>query len=279
MAKEAYYFSHDSNARHDPKVTAMRGAYGSEGYGWYWMLVEMMRESGDYKLEMQGKYVWNAFALQLQCDSNRIEEFVNDCIHEFNLFESDDRCFWSPSLLRRMDMREQKSEVRRKAANARWNKEKAASDNQPDNANDMKMHSKSNANGMQGKESKGKEIKKKVKEIKDKTVFEDYTSNPALIDSLNSFLEMRKKIKKPMTDRAITLLLGKLNKMASSDEHKIALLEQSVLKCWQDIYELKEEGANAVHGGHAQGLRPGSNQGASDKEREIRERLSRAGRS
>lgn len=252
MAKEAYYFSHDSNARHDPKVTAMRGAYGSEGYGWYWMLVEMMRESEGYKLDMHGKYVWNAFALQLQCDSSRVEEFVKDCIHEFNLFESDDRSFWSPSLLRRMDLREQKSEVRRKAANARWSKEKAASGDQVSNADDMQMHSNSNANGMQGKESKGKENKRKVKETTDKTAFEAYTSNSALIDSLNSFLEMRKKIKKPMTDRAITLMLGKLDKQGRDDEHKIKLLEQSVLNCWQDIYELKEPVTRAGGGNNQQ---------------------------
>ncbi|MDQ7860585.1 DUF4373 domain-containing protein [Peribacillus frigoritolerans] len=55
MSKDAYYFTHDSNARHDPKVTAMRGVYGSEGYGWYWMLIEMLRESNDYKLDMHSK--------------------------------------------------------------------------------------------------------------------------------------------------------------------------------------------------------------------------------
>lgn len=168
VAKEAYYFSHDSNARHDPKITAMRGVYGSEGYGWYWMIVEMMRESEGYKLDMQGKYVWNAFALQLHCECNQIEQYVKDCINEFNLFESDGKYFWSPSLLRRMDIREQKSEIRRKAAKARWDKEKQASDNHNEDANGMQMHSNSSAIGMQGKESKGKESKgNKNKGLKD----------------------------------------------------------------------------------------------------------------
>lgn len=167
--KEAYYFSHDSNARHDPKITAMRGVYGSEGYGWYWMLIEMMRESEGYKLDLKSKYTWNAFALQLHCDSNRIEEFVNDCIQEFSLFEADDCHFWSPSLLRRMEFREQKSKARSKAAKARWDKEKRASNDTPVDAENMQMHSKSNANAMQGKESKvneskGKERKRNLKD-------------------------------------------------------------------------------------------------------------------
>ena len=157
--KEAYYFSHDSNARHDPKITAMRGVYGSEGYGWYWMLIEMMRESEGYKLDMHSKYAFNAFALQLHGDSNRIEEFINDCINEFNLFDADETHFWSASLLRRMEIREQKSEARRKAAKARWDKEKQPSEGNGENAQSMQMHSNADANGMQGKESKVKESK------------------------------------------------------------------------------------------------------------------------
>jgi len=44
MKKDAYYFSHDSNARHDPNICEMRLNYGMEGYGLYWVMIEMMRE-------------------------------------------------------------------------------------------------------------------------------------------------------------------------------------------------------------------------------------------
>jgi hypothetical protein len=42
--KDAYYFSHDTNARNDPKIAAMRQSYGVEGYGLYWIVVEMLAE-------------------------------------------------------------------------------------------------------------------------------------------------------------------------------------------------------------------------------------------
>lgn len=143
MAKEAYYFSHDSNARYDPKMTAMRSVYGSEGYGWFWILIEMMREADEYKLDMQGKYTFNSYAMQMHTDCNAAERFVHDCIHEFDLFTSDGSYFWSKSLLRRMELREQISEKRRNAANSRWSKPEK-------NANAQK----GDANAMQGKESK-----------------------------------------------------------------------------------------------------------------------------
>jgi len=179
--KEAYYFSHDSNARHDPKMTAMRGAYGAEGYGWFWMLIEMMMEASDYKLDMHSKYTFNAFALQLQAESMQIEKFVHDCINEFDLFASDGHYFWSESLLRRMQKRKKISESRSKAANKRWK-----------NAN----ASESDANAMQNdaKESKGKESKRNKKEIKKNKYAEFVTLTQEEYDKLiSSFGEDRTK--------------------------------------------------------------------------------------
>lgn len=86
---------------------------------------------------------------------------------------------------------------------------------------------------------------KRIKEINNKTAFEEYTSNPTLIESLESFIEFRKSIKKPMTDKAIKLMLGKLDKLAKDDQEKIAVLEQSILNGWQGIFELKDKGGNA----------------------------------
>src|SRR5690625_502978 len=106
MTKEAYYFSHDSNARQDPKILEMMSVYDTEGYGWYRILVEMMREQSDYTLNMQGKYTYNALAMQMHCTSDACKQFVDDCINEFGLFDSDGKYFWSNSLLRRMALRE-----------------------------------------------------------------------------------------------------------------------------------------------------------------------------
>ena len=55
------------------------------------------------------------------------------------------------------------------------------------------------------------------------------------------FLKMRKKIKKPATEKAIELLLNKLEKI-DNEEKAIKMLEQSILNNWQDVYEPKERG-------------------------------------
>lgn len=63
---------------------------------------------------------------------------------------------------------------------------------------------------------------------------------PELNSALLDFIEYRKKIKAPMTDRAIQLLINKLNKLSSNTSEQIEILNQSVLNGWKGIYELKK---------------------------------------
>ena len=65
----------------------------------------------------------------------------------------------------------------------------------------------------------------------------------ALQSAYLDFIEMRKKIKKPLTDRALQLIIGKVEKLSSDTETQIAILNQSVEHCWQSVYELKDTAA------------------------------------
>lgn len=62
----------------------------------------------------------------------------------------------------------------------------------------------------------------------------------ALMENWNGFCEMRKKIKKPLTDRAAKMILNELERLSPGDNHtKGLILDQSVKRCWQDVYPLK----------------------------------------
>jgi hypothetical protein len=159
IMKETYYFSHDYNARNDPKILAMRSEYGAEGYGWYWMIIEILREQPEYKLE-NNKYLCITLAMQLQCDKDALHGYVEKCINEYKLFETDGTYIWSNSLIKRMSKRDAKSEKAKRAANARWHKD---SDTSKTDETNTKKHA-SDAQAMRKqcasnaiKEKKGKE--------------------------------------------------------------------------------------------------------------------------
>lgn len=72
----------------------------------------------------------------------------------------------------------------------------------------------------------------------------------ALSDALTAFAAMRKQIKAPMTDRAKSMMAKRLNELSGGDHAAmIAILDQSTVHCWKDVYELKGQSASAKPGG------------------------------
>lgn len=55
-----------------------------------------------------------------------------------------------------------------------------------------------------------------------------------------AFAEMRAKVGKPMTPRARELMAVKLGRMRDAGQDVTAVLEQSILNSWTDVYEVKD---------------------------------------
>ena len=140
------YFSHDSNARDDEKILAMRADLGWEAYGIYWAIVEMLRDATDYRLKTNYKVL--AFSL------HTTEDLITRIIMDYGLFSisKDQQFFSSISLTKRMEEKEIVSKKRRAAAGTRWAKETSS------DATEMQVQCTDDANASL-KESKVKESK------------------------------------------------------------------------------------------------------------------------
>lgn len=88
---------------------------------------------------------------------------------------------------------------------------------------------------IRNRDIEGKRIQKKA------DAFSDFAGDDAeLLAVLQEFEVMRKKIKSPMTDKAKTLLIGKLKEFPS--DTWIPVLNQSIFNGWKSIYPLKHQG-------------------------------------
>ena len=140
--KDVGYFSHDSNAQHDPKIIKMLARHGWESYGLFWGIVEKLRNETDYILETD--YDSIAYAMRTQCD------LVKSIIEDFGLFIVEDGFFHSKRLDQCMQLKEEKSEKARQSSLKRWK----------NNANAMRTDTERNAiKRKEKKEKKGKDIK------------------------------------------------------------------------------------------------------------------------
>ena len=76
-------------------------------------------------------------------------------------------------------------------------------------------------------------------------IIESYTDNAELRSALVEFVKMRKMIKKPLTNKALSLLLTSkkgLDCLASTDAEKIDIVNQSIMRGWQGFFPLKDDG-------------------------------------
>lgn len=90
------YIPHPSNGRLAGGVLRLRIEYGSAGYGVYWMLLELLRDAEDYRIQNNAKAL--AFAIN-EPDVALVERVIQD----LSLFETDvDGLLYSPWLCDQM---------------------------------------------------------------------------------------------------------------------------------------------------------------------------------
>lgn len=144
MKKDAFYFPHFSNARHDRKIKRVIKELGVEGYGLFFMILEVLREQTDLRYPVKD--------LDLLADEfGTSEAKLKTVVHKYDLFQFDEGgMFFSVKQIFYLQPYFEKSERARTAANKRWGDANAY-------ANALPEQSVGNASKV--KESKVKESK------------------------------------------------------------------------------------------------------------------------
>jgi hypothetical protein len=102
MAKDAYYFPHDSNAKDDPKSIMLIEELGLEGYGIFWVLIETLRDQPEYKAPMS---MLPALGRRYNSSGEKFRAVVS----RYGLFEVDNNeFFFSKSFGKRMELIDKK---------------------------------------------------------------------------------------------------------------------------------------------------------------------------
>jgi len=178
MEKEAFYFPHFCNARHDRKIRRLRKELGTEGYGIYFMLLETLREQQDLMYPLED--------IDLLAEEFNVSEAkVRVAICNYGLFEIDEeQKFFSPKMLIYLEpyfkMKEQRKLAGQKSADKRKLLEIPTTVQQPFNDRSTKERK---VKERKVKESKVNEIKVKESKVSFSEMLSPY------IDSLNSEYE------------------------------------------------------------------------------------------
>lgn len=154
MSKDAYYFSHDSNAKDDPKCMLLIDQLGLEGYGIFWVLIEVLRDQPEFS------YPINLVPILARRYNTTAEKMLT-VIQKYGLFElNKDENFFSLSLNKRMEKIEGIREQKRLAGIASGEKRRLLLESS--NSTDVQRVFNT-CSTMKGKEKKGNE--NELKEI------------------------------------------------------------------------------------------------------------------
>lgn len=123
-----YYFDHDNNAHNDTKIIRLKRKFGYEGYGVYWLILEVLHANEG----LLTNDILDDVAYQERIDDEWLENFIDYCV-SIGLLRRDHDVIYSERMLTDIQAFKQLAEKRRAAAGNRWNRR--TGDDQPDNRN------------------------------------------------------------------------------------------------------------------------------------------------
>lgn len=259
---------HLTNARNDEKMVLLRETHGAEGYGIYWMIFEMIGEkvTGSCTKVAFPESFWRK---NLGVSAQKFRVFA-DFFKNSGLFLVE-KCgniitFDCPNMLKYCDEYTEK-QVKKSGQNrdsvgiksdprARVNPETETEEEKETEAEPEERHPEGEEDpptpqrGESGEDQPGGGPHPGNARADLKSAINRYTDDPALRQALEDFRTMRERIRKPMTGKALDLILAKLDGLARDGPGKIAVLEQSVLNSWQGVFPVKEPPPPANAGGY-----------------------------
>ncbi len=221
------YFSHDVYASSDEKIEPLILLYGSKGYAFYFLHLEYIYRNKNLEFDISDAENRAVIQQKLHINAEEYEQILQTALKK-NLFDKE--YYAKTNKLTSNGIKKRASSVIEKR-----NKMRVAYEQR----NICKV---SAAETTHIKESKVKESKVNIKEnIKEKERVEQYTDDEELRTAIYNYIEMRKEKKKAPTEYALSLVLKKADKLASTTRGKIEVFNQSTVNGWTDIYELKKE--------------------------------------
>lgn len=146
---------------------------------------------------------------------------------------------------------EKQREAGRKGAEKRWGKHSEAigSDSKPIAKHSDPIKADSKPIGSDSLYEYEYDIKEKPSKEGKKKSDLNGLEDPVLLAAVKDYENHRKKIKAPLTERALDLALKKLEELAPGDTPtKVAIINQSIMNGWKGLFALKGRAPNDHHG-------------------------------
>lgn len=255
------YFSHDICASHDEKCVQLMMRHGPAGYGLYWLLIERLASDDSYTQAVD----YNRLGYDLRCPNTLVKSVVEDFgLFAFTVGNDGRERFYSESLMRRMQIKDEISAKRQAAAKKRWStvggsthfEEKSCTCNA--NAHDESCKCNAIAWEKPCKEKKEMKVKKINPPISPKGKGSDfdfpfdensdvakriyeYTNDPELRKRFLDYVRFQYDAGKTINEISIDLELKRHSELVREGCDPVKLLTEAIEGSWKKLHNYNDK--------------------------------------
>ena len=221
------YFPH--SCLHGRTLHIIESKFANDGYAFWFKLLESLGSTENHFIDCNDPATWEYLLAQTRVSGETAESILG-LLASLGAIRSEFwkmRIVWSENFVKNLEAVYQRRRI------------------DVFTVNDIEAYCKQkyslsgiNVNiNPQSKVKESKVDKSKVKESKADAIA---SLPPDLRKTVLEFADFRKKLKKPMTDRAIELLVAQLFKLSDTETEQVAIMNQSIMNGWTSIYPLKD---------------------------------------
>ena len=203
----------------------LQSEFGNDGYAFWYKLLELLCESENQVYDYNNPASWRFLLARTSVTedkANNILQLLAD-LGAIDLELHKGKVIWSQNLVENLEL-----VYRRRATGIP--ERPVIADKNPVNVNNNR-HTKLNNTKLNN------------------TIIPDFIDK----ELWNDFLEMRKKMRKPPTHKAIDLLLKDLEKLRAMGDDPNEVLKKSIVSGWAGVFPLKG-GKSGTHKGHTRNI-------------------------
>lgn len=215
------YFPHDANASSSDTLTVLQSKFGNNGYAFWFKLLEKLASTEGHCCDCSNPVKWQLFIARMGVDEITTVEIMKLLVE----MKAIDKTLWKKRLIWCQNLVDNLSHV---YTNRRRDLPK-----KPLNTDGKGITTVDN--DITTTESTHSIVKYSIGKYSNIEV-------PSFIkeETWLAFLEMRKEIKAPMTEKAVTMMFNRLGELKEQGSDPNKVLEQSIMNNWKGVFPIND---------------------------------------
>ena len=229
------YFPHDTDASEGKTLTIIQNKFGNDGYAFWYKLLQLLGKSPGHYFDFNEPEDWEFLLAKTHINDT---EKARDILKTLSILKAIDSELYEHGVIWCQKFVNGISEAYKRTVDGIPQRPDFLVNVINNDVSVQKDGVSANINTNNATEIPQTKLNKTKR---DNNILPDWIDK----DLWNAFLEMRKKIKKPPTDKAVELLIKDLEKYKAAGDEPNEVIKKSIMNGWAGLFPLSNKGGQS----------------------------------